>query len=254
MKVKVVSLNTWHGGRLFDEMVAFLRQEAPDVVMMQEVYAGTDPELERRFRTVPVLQAELGYAQAHFAAVHLEVFDWGRLEAGNGVLSRWPIAKTEVTPFCGSYGEYRDVPEEWPTAPCNLQRAVVEAPGGTLNIFNFHGPVDYDGDNPSPRRREMSEVLIRETKGKRNVILAGDTNAKPTNPAMLAIEKHLQPAFKPDIVSTFNMRHKDNPGYATAVVDLMYVSREIKVLRYECPDVDISDHRPIVAELEVPER
>jgi hypothetical protein len=51
LKLKVVSLNLWHGGRLFDEVVAFLRAEAPDVVMLQEVYGGTDPELERRLRS-----------------------------------------------------------------------------------------------------------------------------------------------------------------------------------------------------------
>ena len=108
-----------------------------------------------------------------------------------------------------------------------------------------------DGDNFSDKRRKMSDVIVNAVKDKQQVILAGDTNAKPTNQAVTAIEAHLHSVFGHELTTSFNMRRKDNLGYATAVVDLMFVSPDIHVFSHECPDVDISDHLPLIAELEL---
>ena len=110
---------------------------------------------------------------------------------------------------------------------------------------------DLDGDNFSEARRKMSDTIIKNIQGKDNVILAGDTNAKPTNKAMRAVEDHLTNVFGNDLTTTFNMRRKENPGYATAVVDLMYVSPNIRILDKVCPAVDISDHLPLIATFEI---
>ncbi len=95
---------------------------------------------------------------------------------------------------------------------------------------------------------------MEQTKGLRRVIVAGDTNAKPTNPAMLAIEQQLVSVFKNDLPTSFNVRRKDLkkfPGYATATVDLMYVSPDVTVVVRDCSNVDISDHLPLTATLHI---
>jgi endonuclease/exonuclease/phosphatase family metal-dependent hydrolase len=67
---------------------------------------------------------------------------------------------------------------------------------------------------------------------------------------MRAIEEHLTSVFGNSLTTTFNMRRKENPGYATAAVDLMYISNDLRVTGKDCPDVDISDHLPLVVTLE----
>ena len=47
------------------------------------------------------------------------------------------------------------------------------------------------------------------------------------------------------------MRRKINPGYATAVVDMVFASSRLKILDHQCPDVDISDHLPLVVKIEI---
>ncbi len=47
------------------------------------------------------------------------------------------------------------------------------------------------------------------------------------------------------------MRRKKDPGYATSAVDVVYVSPEIKIISRDCPNVDISDHLPLVATLDI---
>ncbi|MBI3620307.1 hypothetical protein HY214_04160 [Candidatus Roizmanbacteria bacterium] len=97
----------------------------------------------------------------------------------------------------------------------------------------------------------MSKVIIDEIKDKENIILAGDFNVKPKTKTITDIENYLVNVFKNELKSTFNMRQKTDPGYATAVVDMIFVSRNFKVAKHSCPDIDVSDHLPLVAELTI---
>ncbi len=66
------------------------------------------------------------------------------------------------------------------------------------------------------------------------------------------IEKHLNNVFKDELSTTFNVKHKDLtrfPGYATAVVDMVFVSSDLQVQSKKCPAVDVSDHLPLVCDL-----
>ncbi len=233
-------------------MVDFLRLEAADILMLQEVYDGSRPSLERRFRSLITLRQELDYPYYRMAPTDTDNLPEGKIVMGNAILTNFPITASNVTFFDEPYrDDYTDTPENWPHRPRNLQHVVLHAGAGQINVYNFHGVWDLDGDRFSPQRRQMSETIIKAVAGQPNVILAGDTNAKPTNPALRALEQHLVSVFGSDLRTTFNMRRKDNPGYATAAVDQMYVSPNLKVLSKHCPDVDISDHRPLVVELEI---
>lgn len=70
---------------------------------------------------------------------------------------------------------------------------------------------ELDGDNYSPQRQTMSEVIIEQIKDKTHVILAGDTNAKTTNKAIAEIEKHVTNVFGHQLTTSFNMKRKDIP-------------------------------------------
>lgn len=252
MKVKVICLNLWHGGRLLDGALDFLRTEDADIVLLQEVYDGANPALERRLRSLIVLRETLDNTYYHFAPSDTDNLPEEKVVMGNAILSKFPIIKSDVTFFDLPYrDDYTDTPENWPDRPRNLQHVEITTPAGLLNVFNFHGVWDLDGDNFSPQRKQMSEVILKAIEGKKNVILAGDTNAKETNPALRAIEQHLTSVFGSERATSFNMRQKDNPGYATATVDHMYISPNIQVLSKQCPDVDISDHLPLIVELEI---
>lgn len=252
MRIKCISLNIWQGGNLFDAAIDFIRQEQPDILLMQEVYNGTDPVLERKYRTLQTMQETFGFPYSDFAPAFLDNRTEGNIPQGNAVFSRFPILASDSKFFNEPYSEdYIELPENFDSCPRNLQHVALDTPAGTVDVFNLQGVWDLDGDNHSPQRQRMSQVILEAIAGKQTVILAGDTNAKPTNPAMRAIEAQLTNVFKDAMTSSFNMRRKDNPGYATAVVDLMYTSPHITVIDRQCPDIDISDHRPLVAVLGV---
>lgn len=251
MEVKFICLNLWQGGNLFDSILRFLREENADVIALQEVYDGKDAALADKYRSIEVVKQHLGPAyHFDFAPAFLDNRKEGKIVQGNAVFSRFPIKSSDVTFFNEPYREdYTEVPENFPSCPRNLEHVTLQTDAGDINIFNLQGVWDLDGDNYSERRQMMSEKIIEAVKGKTNVILAGDTNSKPTNKAMRNIEHHLVSVFGDTLKSSFNMRRKTNPGYATAAVDLMYVSPDVQVLSRECRDIDISDHLPLIAKL-----
>ena len=252
MTFKIISLNLWWGGKLLPGILDFLRAEDADVLALQEVYDGREPGLDDRYRSVQVLRAALPYQYLAYAQAFIHDSSVGKLPNGNAVFSKFPIIARSARFLTKPSREvYQDVAEQWPIFPRVLQQVQLDTPAGELNVFNMHGVWDIDGDNPSPARLKMSEIIINGTKDKPSVVLTGDTNAKPTNPAMRAIEAHLNSVFDDRLKSTFNMRRKTNPGYATAAVDLMYVSPNIRVISAECPTVDISDHLPLVVSLDI---
>jgi endonuclease/exonuclease/phosphatase family metal-dependent hydrolase len=252
MKIKFVCLNLWYGGKLLDGILEFLTKENADIIALQEAWDSPDPKLPDQYHSVDALQRRLNYPFHDFAPAVVDRLPIGKVTNGNAVFSRFPIIGRDITFFNEPFGE-RDAldPKTYPVTPRNLQHIALDTPVGEVNLFNFQGVWDLDGDNFSESRRNMSNVIIKAVEGKQNVILAGDTNAKPTNPAMRAIEQHLTNVFGDELTTSFNMRRKDNPGYATAVVDLIYISKNIRVLEHDCPDVDISDHLPLTATFEI---
>ncbi len=253
MEIKVVSLNLWHSV-LLDDIIAFLRQCDADIVMLQEVSNDPNPGLARQHRAFAVLQKELGYAYGVFAPALERVTTDGNIIEGNAVLSKFPLTGHEPVFFDKPYNIFIDDVAHAPDCPRNLHRVEAKTPVGTVHIINLQGVWDLNGENDSPRRRAMSAAILAEAKGKTRVVVAGDTNAKPTNAAMVAIEDHLTSVFKNELATSFNVKRKDlvkYPGYATATVDIMYVSRDVQVVAHACPDVDISDHLPLTATLRI---
>lgn len=233
-------------------MLEFLQNEAADILCLQEVYNSADPNLPERYRTIELIKQKLGYKYSDFAKAFIHDGPDGLLANGNAIISKLPlIDRSQLYLTEPTKESYKDVPENWPIEPRVLQHVALQEDNLRINVFNMHGIWDLEGDNYSPRRQDMRDKILNAAKGLENVIIAGDTNAKSSNQALLDVGKIYPSVFGDDLKSTFNMRRKDNPGYASAAVDLMYVSPEIKVISKRAPDVDISDHLPIVVELEI---
>jgi endonuclease/exonuclease/phosphatase family metal-dependent hydrolase len=253
MRVKFLSLNLWNG-ELLDSVLDFLKEQDADILILQEVPYAVGENFPKQYRSFEILRTKLLYPYNDYAVglIHDHPGPQLKIPTGNAILSKFKITESWHSFFHEPFNpDYHDTAENYGTYPHILQHAILETPAGEINVFNFHGVWDLDGDNYSDRRKEMADKIITAIKGKPNVLLGGDTNAKPTNQAIKDIGQHLTSVFGNDLESTFNMRRKDNPGYATAAVDMLFVSPDIKILERACPNVDISDHLPVVATLEV---
>jgi endonuclease/exonuclease/phosphatase family metal-dependent hydrolase len=250
MQVKFVTLNIFKGN-LIDEAVDFIKSENPDILALQEVFNGKDPSLTRNLRLYQTLKEELGYQHSVFSPECFYNLHEGKIEHGNAIYSKFLIKEEHAIFYDVPFSEsYIDNQENYAFHPRNLQHSVIEAEGARLNVFNTHGIWGLKGRD-NKRRLKMSKIIVDSIQNKENVILAGDFNLQPDTQTIKNIEKYLTNVFKNELVTTFNMKRKDNPDYGKVVVDMIFVSRNIKVVEHYCPKVNVSDHLPLVSVLEI---
>lgn len=258
MQVKYLQLNAWRGGERFDQMVEFIKSEKPDIMAMQEIYGGTDPKLTKQFRTIDILKKEFKHYSSVFAPAFLDNRSVGKIESGNAVLSKFPIKQSQVLFY---QEKYREVSEEKDFAdyanravfmsyPRNLQNVEIDLGKTNLSVINTHGVWGFDAED-NEKRLQMSEKIVSQIKGKKNVILSGDFNVKENTKTIGNLENHLKNVFKGELETTFNLKVINRPGFTPEVVDFIFVSADLKVADHYCPDADISDHLPLICILEI---
>lgn len=252
MRLKFVTLNIWNGGLLFDEAAKFLKEANPDVVVFQEVYSSDNQDLERRFRTLSELQKEFLQMQFAFGETVVDQGYGGALW-GNAVFSKFPIIDKRNILFDNAPREFDfKNRNDFQNVSQGMIEAKIDLNGRQVYVYSWHGVWGTHG-NDTPERDKMGDVIIREINGKSPVILAGDTNLLPTTNFVKRISEELELVniFGTTLPSTFNMKHKDLPGYAVSAVDMVLGTSEFKVVSKEMPMADVSDHYPLVVEFEI---
>ncbi len=101
----------------------------------------------------------------------------------------------------------------------------------------------------------MSKIIVEKIKDKKNVLLAGDLNVLPNTKSISNIEKHLKNIFKGKVKTTFNVKRKagqkTTPIISEIIIDYIFASSDLKIINSHCPQVDISDHLPLICNFEI---
>lgn len=257
MKFKIVSLNTWHGGEIFEPLMNFLERENADILHLQEVYQNPEHKYFKKpsFNCFEYIQEKFVYP---FSAKSKEFFmdaEGEKIVIGNATFSRFEIVDQEVIQFRGhktfDYNFYStQKPVNFTEAPYNALLSNIKIGKEIITSINVHGVWGFDGyDNP--RRLSMRDELKKYFDPQTPVILSGDFNTELKTETMQGLSKGLHNPFEGQLETTFNVIQKNHPGFEHSLVDHFFVSRHFKVLEAYQPQVDISDHLPLVATLEI---
>lgn len=214
---------------------AVLRHEQPDVVALQELDCGV---ARTGFVDQSAVLAErLGMSSSFCATCGL-----GEGRFGLGVLSRFPVAA--IREYNLTYGVRRE--------PRSCLRVDVElAPGLLLHVFNCHlglGTLE----RRFQRRRMLSDAILLSEELHHPVVLMGDFNDRPVRVVHSQLREHFVDVFR-----RTGTRHGPTfrIGPLSLRLDHIYVSPDIRVIdcgvRREGDARVASDHRPLVAEIEV---
>lgn len=253
MHIKIVNLNLWNGGLLFGEMVDFLKSEAADIYLLQEVYDGKDKTLPEHCRTFDVLKERLGFEYRHFAPAFIDDIVGREIVQGNAIFSKFPLEEVKVNYFDVPFGKRINDRDHYEFTPRNLQHVTAKAGDIKLHLTNTQGVWGNDGRD-TPRRLAMAKSIMDEAGDQVPLLLSGDFNVEADTKAIALIETKLHNVFKNELQTTFNVKRKDIekfPGFAKSVVDMVFVSPGINVIEHKCRMVDVSDHLPLVAVLEI---
>lgn len=250
MKIKVMQLNVWNGGKLFENVEAFLKVQQADIYFFQEVFNGSG-DIPRSFRTLEEFQKILPNYFFDFTKSFGDIGPYGAIDRGNAVFSKFPILEADSLFIDFPYKVFDEQQaRDFEKTPRVLEHVQINIEKKLLDLFNVHGIWGKHGGD-TERRVKMAHTIVKNLEGKEHIIVSGDFNLNPDTETVRIIEKKVKSVFGDSLVSTFNMKHKTDPGYATARVDMMFVSPSIQVLSKDCPQVDVSDHLPLVVELEV---
>lgn len=252
MKVKVVNLNTWMGGKeTWNSIVHYLSVEKPDIVLLQEALASPDLNAPLYMRTATSLQKILGYQYVEYAAQYTLMTDYGRAPVGCAILSNFPVINTKTIWL---YQDTNSMKSEEILDPAALPRSFLHceiAVGSRIcNVMSLQGV--WAKDNIETRlQKDTGKKLARYISSLSNVIMGGDFNVNENTETIQEIENYLINVFRGKRTSSFNMNFKDNPNFATAIVDYIFISAGIKLTDCYSSIDDVSDHTSQVVVLEV---
>lgn len=264
--MKLISLNVW-GGKVFNPLMAFINQELKDtdIFCFQEVFDNDESIKDTRGYRANLLE-ELSKLLSDFDYFYSPViinytFDATPKRVNFGlkfglavfVNKRYKILKAEdfeIVPKRFT-NRLRNDSSNMPTVTQHLRVAVDNK---EVSIFNFHGVPMPGNKLDTEKRIKQSTKIIKEVKKSNNPkVLVGDFNLMPWTKSIKIIEEELR-----NLIIEFKIQ--DTRGRLNMIdgkpgdqkfADYSFVSKDVKVKSFRVPDVSISDHLPMVLEIDI---
>lgn len=231
--MKIIFLNVWQG-KIRDNLEQFLKSQSPDtdIFCFQEAYEKTKPLLrgclsnfQEMVATKPMAFGDNFFAQATYIKKSI------------------PILRSETL--------LKDRNETGLGLTVHIRHQEHD-----LYICNFHGQTYPLEDNKldSSTRLKQSEAIIKSLQSKTgSKIIGGDFNILPEAESIRMFEENgyrdLIKEFK--IPTTRNRLSLDLYPEKQYFSDYCFVSPDLKVKNFSVPNIEVSDHLPLVLELEL---
>ena len=259
MKLKIMSYNI-AGGRSFEfgpdyrpiihaeaQYGAYIKAQQPDICGLNEV----DYKLPRsgRVEMAKLIGDVAGYESAFAPAVSF-INKYGIGTYGNGFVSKHKIKLSETYPIPDPTDKTGD-PENTYYESRAVLHALVEIGGKDVDVF-----VSHFGLAPSEAKNAVMTMVALIKQAKNPVIVMGDFNLTPDSPLLDPIRELLVDTF--DVypnknVTTCPSSTKFWPDNDYGKLDYIFVSPDIKVEKVEIPELVLSDHKPYIAYIEIPD-
>ncbi|HLE07716.1 MAG TPA: endonuclease/exonuclease/phosphatase family protein [archaeon] len=252
MKLKFVQINIYMG-KYLDALLDFLKKEKPDFISMQEVtYGDVNLTGDTNQNLFEILKEKLQLNEA--SAILLKTTGNPEGAFGNVVLTPHKILKQNEIIL----NEFRTMSKEdffsekvAPTHPKKLLDALVEFEGQKIHAMSVHGAWTAPPKDTKENLRQAKLIAdYLKSLGEEPFILGGDMNMPPETGVIKTINKVAN-----NLILGTNIKQTTHPtAHRIAprgfLVDYVFVSKHFKPISVEAPLVTVSDHLPIVAELE----
>lgn len=240
-QLKILQLNVWTG-RIKGALVDFIKNGNFDVICLQEAVWSDNRTIDNLFVTVDEIKEACGFKYDSRAS------NWGLnilnsvMEQGNVILSREPFENEEIRNVDGQYSMITATNDFYHHL-YTIQKIKLKS---GLTIFNHHGYWDKNPLGNEETVRVMKNVanFVREATGP--VVMCGDLNIIYDSPAMRELD------FLTDLTHKYNIDStlaglKFNGKVAC---DHILISDDITVKSFTIANHIVSDHKPLVAEIE----
>ncbi len=168
MRIKLLTLNIEHGGKLFDNIVRLIEEQDPDIVLFQEVYDSNLQDRERRFRAFSefgsIFKEKLPFKAFQSSCFFITEIDEGA-EHGNCIYSKFEIKSNTKTELSVPY----TIVDEKGTADYSIHPAITQnleliVDNQKLYVYNIHGVWGRDGLDSAARIEMAKRTLATDFK------------------------------------------------------------------------------------------
>lgn len=228
--MKIIFLNTW-GAKMKDAMSAFLEGQSlsTDIFCFQEAYEATKVLARETLKdyTEVAVQKSMGPDENFFQATYIK--------KGISLLSSETVLEDEPDAGVELYTHVRFNDKDY-------------------HIGNAYGAWKPINKLDDPTRLRQSQKIIEFFKDKKGPkIIGGDFNLFPETKSIQMFEengyRNLIKEFK--ITTTRNrLAWEMYPDNKQDYADYAFVSTEVTVKSFSVPDLEISDHLPLILEIE----
>lgn len=238
---RVMTWNIRSGNGNLERTGETIRALKPDLVGLQEV------DVHWAERSAFVDQADSLGAMLHmrvgFARIYRLPADSGRppREFGVALLSRFPITRFTNDTLTRLSTQ---APHPVPTPMPGLLDAIVDVRGAPIRVLNTH--LDYRRD-AAVWQTQVAEMLRELDASPLPTIVLGDMNARPDAPELAPLLQRLRDAWSSAAGSGVTYP-ADAPNER---IDYILVTDRFQVRAASVPVTDASDHRPVVADVEL---
>lgn len=259
--MKLISLNTW-GGKVFEPLIQFIRSNSLtcDIFCFQEIFSTTSqfnqfPEYRANLlEEISKILPEFNY----FFAPVMEGLDLDanpvdfNLEHGLAIFVRKDLPLKN----CRNYFLYKDtaskvIKKDFSDVPVNIQLLNFTKESKEFIVCNFHGTSFPGSKLDTPLRVEQSQKIrnLLKEKGCAKIIV-GDFNLLPDTQSIYILENDLR-----NLIKEYNIERTRSrldlfygKGDFQKFADYTFVSSEVLVSNFQVPDIEISDHLPMIVE------
>lgn len=260
--MKLISLNLW-GGYQGQVLFDFLKEQSvsTDIFCFQEVFNTAKQAGQEGFMGRIDLYKELceilpdftGYfkitSQNHDLKKHVDF----PVDSGQAIFIKNNLKVTAQDTVKIYEGAGPLVNPDTDNLPTALQRIQITIDGKILQIYNYHGITFPGQKTDSPERTKQSERILSamsSSEGKK--ILCGDFNLNPDTESIRMLGVTMKDLIKEyKITNTRNeisWKYFNNKQY---FADFTFVSPDIKVVSFEVPYNEVSDHLPMVLQFKI---
>lgn len=259
--MKLISLNTW-GGKFFEELIESVNIHSADtdIFCFQEMSdTKSDVKMCKSFRANLLSETKgvlLNFQAFYFPVVSGFDFDANPatydLTFGQAIFVKNSIKVTSKNNyFISKDKDFQKLKKDFSNLPTPLQCISFSLGNQPFSVFNFHG-TSYPGDKLDTDKRLSEAKKVKGIMESKNgaKILVGDFNLLPETESIKIFNEGMR-----NLIKEFNIqrtRSKLSPYFGEPDfqkhADYIFVSNDIKVMDFQVPKIEISDHLPMILE------
>ncbi len=257
--MKLISLNTW-GGKIFNPLMDFVKQHSTDtdIFCFQEMFNTKSNIIEQvgfRLNLYSEISKILADYQGYFhpctenyvaGSFQRNLVDFN-LSWGQSIFVSKKTKITSQGDFFVFGNKTSFNPKDENSVPRNVQYISFLYHGTQYTVGNLHGVWVRGPKIDTPARIKQSEMIkafLDQQKGEK--ILVGDFNLDINTKSIKILESNFRNLIKEYNISSTRSKHygKTDDKFA----DYIFISSEVTVKNFTVPDIEVSDHLPLILE------